>query len=73
MRRRAGEKLIIGGEIEIEILELNASRVKLGIVAPQHLAILRKEIQTVGVENATAARPIDGAIITSLVRRLARS
>lgn len=56
MRRRAGESLLIGGEIEIEILEVGPTRVKLGIVAPPTLAITRKEVMLTRSENLTAAR-----------------
>ncbi len=56
MRRRAGESLLIGGEIEIEILEVGPTRVKLGIVAPPNLPITRKEVILTRSENLTAAR-----------------
>ena len=70
MRRRAGESLLIGGDIEIEILEVGPTRVKLGIVAPANLAITRKEVILTRSENLTAARSTAPEVITWLSRKL---
>lgn len=70
MRRRAGESLVIGGEIEIEILEVGPTRVKLGIVAPANLAITRKEVVLTRSENLTAARSTAPEMIAWLSRKL---
>src|ERR1035441_9421441 len=43
MRRRAGESFLIGEAIEIEVLEVCGTRVKLGIVAPDSVLIQRRE------------------------------
>ncbi len=72
MRRRAGESLLIGGEIEIEILEVGPTRVKLGIVAPANLAITRKEVVLTRSENMTAARSTAPDVIAWLSRGLGR-
>jgi carbon storage regulator len=70
MRRRAGESFLIGGEIEIEILEVGPTRVKIGIVAPSDLAITRKEVLLTRSENVTAARSPAPEMISWLSRRL---
>jgi len=62
MRRRAGERLQIGSEIEIEILEVGPTRVKLGISAPPQLAIARKEVLLTRAENLGAAQNRDAAV-----------
>jgi carbon storage regulator len=72
MKRRAGESFVIGEEIEIEVLEVAGSRVKLGIVAPDSVAIVRKEARITRDENLTAARPMDPAEIAALVHSLLR-
>lgn len=56
IRRREGETLLIGDEVEIEILEVGATQVKLGIRAPKHVTVLRKEIRLTGEQNRAAAR-----------------
>jgi carbon storage regulator len=70
MRRRAGESLLIGGEIEIEILEVGPTRVKLGIVAPTQFAITRKEVILTRTENLTASKNTDPAVVAWLSRKL---
>jgi carbon storage regulator len=70
IRRRAGETLLIGGEIEIEILETGSSQVKLGIRAPKHVIVLRKEIQITVEENVLAAKEKSGAALDSLLQTL---
>lgn len=70
IRRRAGETLLIGDEVEIEILETGSSHVKLGIRAPKHVIVLRKEIQITGQENVLAAKEKSGAALRSLLKTL---
>jgi len=72
MKRRAGESFTIGDEIEIEVLEVAGTRVKLGIVAPESVAIVRKEARVTRDENITAARPVDQDALAALARRLCR-
>ena len=72
MKRRAGESFSIGDDIEIEVLEVAGTRVKLGIVAPDSVLIVRKEARLTREENITAARPMDPAAIADLVHSLWR-
>lgn len=72
MKRRAGESFTIGDEIEIEVLEVAGTRVKLGIVAPESVAIVRKEARLTREENITAARPVDPDALAALARRFCR-
>ena len=71
MRRRAGESFLIGEAIEIEVLEILGTRVKLGIVAPDCLLIQRKEIQITRDENITAARSVRQQNICSFLNQVA--
>jgi carbon storage regulator len=70
IRRRAGEALLIGDDIEIEILEIAGSQVKLGIRAPKHVSVLRKEIQIAGQQNLAASKEKSGAAVNSVLRTL---
>lgn len=54
LRRRPGETIAIGGEIEIEVIEISRTRVKLGVRAPRHVTVLRKETLAVAAENRQA-------------------
>jgi len=70
MKRRAGESFTIGDEIEIEVLEVAGSRVKLGVVAPDSVAIVRKEARVTREENITAAQPVAPDALARLAQRL---
>lgn len=58
IRRRAGESFLINGDIEVEVLEVGSSQVKLGIVAPRNISILRKEVHVTRQQNQAASREI---------------
>jgi carbon storage regulator len=70
IRRRTGESLLIGEDVEIEILALTPSYVKLGIRAPQHVPILRKEIRLTHDQNQEASRLSSLESISDLVKML---
>ena len=44
LSRRIGEKIIIAGNIEIEVIEIKHSSVRIGITAPRDVAVDREEI-----------------------------
>jgi carbon storage regulator len=56
MRRRAGEAILIGEDIEIQIINIGESRVKIGIIAPKSVPVSMKEVRLVGQENLAAAQ-----------------
>ena len=70
MRRRTGESFHIGPDIEIEILEITPTRVKIGVVAPSNLAIVRKETVLTREVNLTASQPAPLETIAWLTERL---
>ena len=71
MRRRAGESFLVG-DVEIQVLEVGATRVKLGIRAPGSIAIVRREVQITENENMAAAQSVSRRVIDSLLDRLRR-
>ncbi len=44
LTRRIDERIFIGDEIVLSVLDIEGNRVKLGIQAPKEIAILREEI-----------------------------
>lgn len=63
MQRREGESILIGAEVEIRILSIHGSRVKVGIAAPRSISVLAREVQLVRAENiAAAAVPSKAAV-----------
>ena len=72
IRRRAGESFLIDGDVEIEVLEVGATQVKLGIVAPKNVSILRKEVHVTRKQNQAASREISSLELARLARKLHR-
>ena len=56
LRRRAGESLLIGNDVEIEVLAITAQGAKIGIRAPKETVILRKELKITQQQNEVAAQ-----------------
>ncbi len=44
LRRRVGEKLVIGNEVVVEVLAVSGEGVRLGIVAPRETSVHRFEV-----------------------------
>jgi len=44
LSRKTGEKIIIGGNIELTIIDIKDGQVRLGIQAPRDIDVLRKEL-----------------------------
>ena len=68
--RRPGEAILIGDDIELQVIELSPSRVKLGITAPRKVTILRKEIRLAADENRAASRFLASGQFQGLLERL---
>src|SRR5450432_1032567 len=49
--RHKGQRIVLGGEVEVIVTEISRSGVKLGIVAPSSLTFLRGEVRD-AVESA---------------------
>jgi carbon storage regulator len=55
--RRPGEKIMIGDDVVVEIVEVSGTTVRIGITAPRERTIYREELwERVKQENEEAAR-----------------
>lgn len=70
LRRRPGECLMIGSDIEIEVLESSAQSVKIGIRAPRQVTILRKELQLTKLQNHAAATSVLLTHVPEILKKL---
>jgi carbon storage regulator len=69
LTRRAGEALRIGDDIEVTVMAVNGSQVRIGINAPRDVAVDREEIaerkrrdrEAMGPATVTPKRDIGGA------------
>mgnify|MGYP001119853415 CR=1 FL=1 len=56
LTRREDESIMIGDHIEVKVLSLKESQVKIGIVAPRSIPVHRREVYlAIQAENAQAA------------------
>ena len=72
IRRRPAESFFIGDDVEIEILEIAGSQVKLGIRAPKEVTVLRAEIHITAQQNRAASRVAPASAIAQLRGNLLR-
>jgi carbon storage regulator len=72
IRRRAGESVLIGDEVEVRVTEIGPTRVKLCILAPKEVLIMRKEVKLTREENVAAARQLNPAELVEFAARLRR-
>jgi carbon storage regulator len=55
--RRAGQKIMLGDDITVEVMEVVGNSVRLGVAAPKSLPVYREEIwAAVKEENQAAAQ-----------------
>ena len=50
LTRKVGDKVLLGDEIEIVVVDIQGNQVKLGISAPRALPVLRGELMGGGAE-----------------------
>ena len=57
LTRKSGEQIAIGDDIVISLLEINGTKVKIGIQAPDSVSIHRQEIyEKIKKENLKSAK-----------------
>jgi carbon storage regulator len=66
LARRQGERVVIGDEILVTVMEVSGSTVRLGIEAPQGVSIFREEIWLAVKEENRAAAAAQADALASL-------
>ena len=56
LSRKPGERIMIGEDIEVTVLDIRGSRVRLGVNAPRHVPIDRREFE---VDISTLEEPTE--------------
>lgn len=57
LKRKVGETVMLGDEVEVTVLSVEGENVKLGFTAPQSVQILRKELyDSIRLENLNAGQ-----------------
>jgi carbon storage regulator len=74
LSRKCEQSLMLGDDIVVTVLSVDGDRVKLGIQAPRHVAVLRQEIfEQVKLANTGAATSGRGSVGTIAVALRNRS
>ena len=55
LQRKAGQSLVIGEDITIQVVSVDGARVRLAISAPEDVPILRSELKVAAKANQEAA------------------
>jgi carbon storage regulator len=56
LSRKIGERVVIGGGIVVQVLEVSGQRIRLGIDAPPEVTIWRDELS--GADEAVSTPPV---------------
>lgn len=70
LTRRIGESFFISDEVEVRIVDLSPSRVKIGVIAPRNVEITRGEIRKTAEQNVQASQPASSDAVARLVAQL---
>jgi len=67
LTRKKSESIIISDDIEVIVLGIQGEQVKLGIIAPKHIPIHRKEIyEQIQMENLEATQHLNVNAVKNL-------
>lgn len=59
LARRINERIVIGDDICVSVVDIKGDQVKLGIEAPRHVRVYRQEVfEAIQEENRAAARSV---------------
>lgn len=70
IRRRPNESVLVGDDVEIQVLEIAGNRVKLGISAPRAKLVLRKELRQTEEINRDASLAVAAPRLQLLAQAL---
>lgn len=65
LSRKVGEKLIIDGNITVEVVRVQGNRITLGLVAPADVKILRGELNAEQVNCATGELVVEDGLLVA--------
>jgi len=68
LSRQRDETIVIGDDIEITIVDIRGEKVRLGISAPSHIAVHRKEVYD-AIQRENEASGDNSGTVASLAKR----
>ena len=68
LSRKMDQKIKIGEEITVTIIEIRGDQVKIGVEAPKNVKVFRQEIYTpIQIENQAAVSPENIGVLLNLL------
>ncbi len=65
LSRKVGEKLVIDGNITVEVVKIQGNRITLGLVAPSDVKILRGELTQKQPSNETDKVVVEDVLLVA--------
>ncbi|MEZ6079682.1 MAG: carbon storage regulator [Pirellulaceae bacterium] len=65
LSRKVGEKLVIDGNITVEVVRIQGNRITLGLVAPADVKILRGELNQKPAKSATTELVVEDGVLVA--------
>ena len=67
LTRRVGERIVIGDDVVVTVVDVKGDNVRLAIQAPKEIKIFRGEIyDAIAAENQRAVIPVEAESLTSV-------
>lgn len=70
LTRKSNQSIMIGDEIEISVLAIMGEKVRIGIDAPRHVPVFRKEVYLEIQQERSEEREADRANVDEALERL---
>ena len=65
LSRKVGEKLVIDGNITVEVVKIQGNRITLGLVAPSDVKILRGELNQKQAKAETTELVVEDGLLVA--------
>ncbi len=65
LSRKVGDKLVIDGNITVQIVKIQGNRISLGIVAPSDVSILRGELNKLKSNTQPAELVVEDGLLVA--------
>ena len=65
LSRKVGDKLVIDGNITVQIVKIQGNRISLGIVAPSDVTVLRGELNKLKSNAQTAELVVEDGLLVA--------
>lgn len=65
LSRKVGEKIVIGGNVTVEIVKIQGNRITIGIQAPSDVKILRSELAPAAPKPQTIEVVVEDGLLVA--------